>query len=92
MLQHPPYGPIDGNIYVGNLRGAKATDQYTCKGDDAGEVWAPIFTQHGFRYVEVTGGGPGLYGGGGQYCSVTTEHETPVAAPPQASPSRRRWT
>merc|ERR550514_1947608 len=55
LLQHPPYGPIDGNIYVGNLRGAKATDRYTCKGDPAGESWEPVFTQHGFRYVEVTG-------------------------------------
>jgi hypothetical protein len=55
LLQHPPYGPIDGNIYVGNLRGAKATDTYICKGDPNGEEWQPSFTQHGFRYVEVTG-------------------------------------
>jgi len=55
LLQHPPYGPKDGNIYVGNLRGAKATDTYICKGDPNGEEWQPTFTQHGFRYVEVTG-------------------------------------
>eukprot|EP01052_Picozoa_sp_SAG31_P019141 SAG31_NODE_1385_length_8573_cov_27.673118_4_plen_134_part_00 len=52
-LQHPPYGPRDGNIYVGNLRGAKATDTYILKGDPQGEVFEPVFTQHGFRYVEL---------------------------------------
>ena len=55
LLQHPPYGPIDGNIYVGNLRSAKATDVYICSGNPDGEEWQPTFTQHGFRYVEVTG-------------------------------------
>ena len=25
VLQHPPYGPADGSIYVGNLRSALAT-------------------------------------------------------------------
>jgi alpha-L-rhamnosidase len=55
LLQHPPYGPVDGSIYVGNLRGAKATDTYICKGDPDGEEWQPSFTQHGFRHVEVTG-------------------------------------
>ena len=28
VLQHPPYGPFDGSVYVGNLRTAKATDTY----------------------------------------------------------------
>ena len=44
-LQHPPYGPRDGNIYVGNLRGAKATDIYILKGDPEGEEFQPVFTQ-----------------------------------------------
>jgi len=52
-LMHPPYGPRDGNIYIGNLRGAKAIDTYTLKGDPAGEEFQPTFTQHGFRYVEL---------------------------------------
>ena len=52
-LMHPPYGPRDGNIYVGNLRGAKATDTYILKGDPEGETFQPVFTQHGFRYVEM---------------------------------------
>ena len=55
LLQHPPYGPADGSIYVANLRGAKATDVYTCSGDPSGEEYEPTFTQHGFRYAEVSG-------------------------------------
>ncbi len=44
----------DGTIYTENLRAAKCTDTYICKG--GGEiVWRPRFTFHGFRYVEVTG-------------------------------------
>jgi len=44
----------DGTIYTTNLRGARATDTYFCKGDGK-EVWQPRFTFHGFQYVEVTG-------------------------------------
>jgi len=56
LLQHPPYGPKDGNIYVGNLRSARATDLYTTGGVSEGvEVFEPVFTYHGFRFVEVTG-------------------------------------
>ena len=44
----------DGTIYTTNLRGARATDEYTCKGG-APENWEPRFTFHGFRYVELTG-------------------------------------
>lgn len=51
----------DGTIYTTNLRGARATDTYICKGA-AKEIWQPRFTFHGFQYVEVTGypGTPGL--------------------------------
>ena len=59
VLQHPPYGPRDGNVYVGNLRSAKATDVYVCRGDPAGESVEFSFTQHGFRYVELTFQGAG---------------------------------
>ena len=41
-LMHPPYGPRDGNIYVGNLRSAKATDVYILKGDLEGEEFQPV--------------------------------------------------
>jgi alpha-L-rhamnosidase len=56
----------DGTLYTDNLRRAKATDVYICKGDD-GEYYEPRFTFHGFQYVEVSGltseaGPPGVIG------------------------------
>ena len=51
------YGEVlepDGTLHTANLRGARATDTYICKGAPE-EVWEPRFTYHGFRYVEVTG-------------------------------------
>ncbi len=58
VLQHPPYGPVDGSIYVGNLRSAKATDTFTLKGTGAPETFEPHFTcvGNGLR-VLVWGGG-----------------------------------
>ncbi|HRK21305.1 MAG TPA: glycoside hydrolase family 78 protein [Fimbriimonadaceae bacterium] len=44
----------DGTIYITNLRGAKATDTYICKGQGT-ELWEPRFTFHGFQYIEVSG-------------------------------------
>jgi alpha-L-rhamnosidase len=44
----------DGTLYTENLRRAKATDVYVCKGGDE-EIYEPHFTFHGFQYVEVTG-------------------------------------
>ena len=44
----------DGNLYVDNLRGAKATDLYT-PAEDGTFSWTPRFTYHGFRYVEIAG-------------------------------------
>ena len=41
-------------LYLENLRGARATDHYICRGDGI-ETWEPRFTFHGFRYVEVRG-------------------------------------
>jgi len=43
-----------GNFYTENLRSAKATDQYTTKGQGV-ETFEPHFTFHGFRYVAVSG-------------------------------------
>jgi alpha-L-rhamnosidase len=43
-----------GELYVANLRSAKATDTYTFRGDGE-EVVEPRFTSHGFRYAEVAG-------------------------------------
>lgn len=44
----------DGNVFTGNLRSARATDTYIMKGGEP-ETWEPRFTQHGFRYVELSG-------------------------------------
>jgi alpha-L-rhamnosidase len=44
----------DGTIYTENLRNADATDVYILRGGGV-ETFAPHFTFHGFRYVEVTG-------------------------------------
>ncbi|WP_081795008.1 family 78 glycoside hydrolase catalytic domain [Nocardioides sp. URHA0020] len=44
----------NGAFYVGNLRAAKVTDYYTFK--ESGTVeYTPKFTQHGFRYIEISG-------------------------------------
>jgi alpha-L-rhamnosidase len=42
------------SLYLANIRGAKVTDEYVCKGSGV-EQWQPRFTYHGFRYVEMTG-------------------------------------
>lgn len=44
----------DGTLYTANLRSAKATDRYIF--GSAGEIdFTPMFTFHGFRYVEIAG-------------------------------------
>jgi alpha-L-rhamnosidase len=53
-LRHAETLRPDGNLYVDNLRSARATDVYTLRGGGP-EVWEPRFTYHGFRFVEVTG-------------------------------------
>lgn len=44
----------DGTLYVANLRNAKATDNYTFANDGT-EEYQPLFTFHGFRYMEMSG-------------------------------------
>jgi alpha-L-rhamnosidase len=53
MLRHAEV--LDGDeLYVDNLRRARATDGYVTGGAEV-EVFEPRFTVHGFRYVEVAG-------------------------------------
>jgi alpha-L-rhamnosidase len=54
VLRHAEMLNPDGSIYTTNLRGARATDTYVLRGKGE-EVYQPLFTFHGFRYVEVTG-------------------------------------
>ena len=42
----------DRSVYRGNLRTAKATDTYICKGGGE-DIYEPHFTFHGFQYVEL---------------------------------------
>lgn len=44
----------DGSIYTENLRNADASDTYVLSGS-SDESFAPSFTFHGFRYLELTG-------------------------------------
>lgn len=44
----------DGTLYTDNLRFAKATDTFICRGDTE-ETFEPRFTFHGFQYAEITG-------------------------------------
>jgi alpha-L-rhamnosidase len=43
----------DSTLYTDNLRSAECTDRYIADGPTDG--WCPMFTYHGFRYVEITG-------------------------------------
>jgi len=54
-LRHAEILDQKGNLYTANLRGADQTDRYTLRGDEAGEVFEPRFTFHGFRYVALSG-------------------------------------
>ncbi|MBN2909745.1 family 78 glycoside hydrolase catalytic domain [Polycladomyces sp. WAk] len=54
VLRHAEVLDRDGNFYTGNLRKAKQTIRYVCKGE--GEEWyQPHFTYQGFRYVQIEG-------------------------------------
>ncbi|CAF1081136.1 unnamed protein product [Rotaria sordida] len=43
------------NIYTENLRDAIASDTYVLRGDPVSEIYEPIFTIHGFRYLSIFG-------------------------------------
>ncbi len=47
-------GERKGQLYTANLRAARATNTYTFARDET-VTYRPLFTQHGFRYVEITG-------------------------------------
>ena len=45
-----------GNLWTENLRHAESTDVYIANGLETPETWwHPVFSYHGFRYVEVSG-------------------------------------
>lgn len=53
-LEHAEVLDCEGNFYIGNLRSAKQTVTYTCRGVEA-ETFEPYLSFQGFRYVKVTG-------------------------------------
>jgi alpha-L-rhamnosidase len=57
ILRHAEALDADGALYTANLRSAQQTEQYILRGDGV-EVYAPHFTYHGFRYVEVETSAP----------------------------------
>jgi alpha-L-rhamnosidase len=54
-LRHGEMLHPDGRLMTENLRRARATNIYVCRGDTEGESWTPQFTYQGFQYVEITG-------------------------------------
>lgn len=84
-IRHAEVLNDDGTIYCANLRGAAATDTYTCRGGGE-EVWEPAFTFHGFRYVEITGlsGRPAL----GDVTGVAFSSDMPPAGTFECSDPR----
>jgi len=44
----------NGQLYTANLRSIKQQDLYIIAGNGE-ELFAPFFTYHGFRYIEITG-------------------------------------
>ncbi|HEY8454577.1 MAG TPA: family 78 glycoside hydrolase catalytic domain [Actinopolymorphaceae bacterium] len=55
LVRHAEVLDHKRELYVEALRGARATDEFILSGAEAGEVFEPRFTVHGFRYVEVSG-------------------------------------
>ncbi|MDO3411915.1 glycoside hydrolase family 78 protein [Saccharibacillus sp. CPCC 101409] len=53
-LQHAEVLDAAGNFYTGNLRSAKQTVTYICRGKGE-EIFEPYLSFQGFRYVKVTG-------------------------------------
>lgn len=45
----------DGSLYRDNLRNALSTDIYIASGKEKDTWWSPVFSYHGFRYVEIKG-------------------------------------
>jgi alpha-L-rhamnosidase len=53
-LRHAEVLDQDGNYYIDNLRRAKQTNTYICKGGGV-EIFEPSFTFQGFRFVDISG-------------------------------------
>jgi alpha-L-rhamnosidase len=65
-----------GDVYLENLRTARATDEYVLAGSGV-ERWEPSFTYHGFRYVHVEA--PGVELGESSITGIVAHSDTPAA-------------
>jgi alpha-L-rhamnosidase len=74
-LQHAEVLDKEGNFYIGNLRKAKQTNVYICKGEGK-ESYEPRFTFQGFRYVKVEGYPGEVLPEHFTGCVITTDLET----------------
>jgi alpha-L-rhamnosidase len=54
VIRHAEALEPAGGLYTASLRSAKQTDAYTFRGEGQ-EVFEPRFTEHGFRYAEISG-------------------------------------
>lgn len=62
VLSHPPFATYDGSAWMGNLFWSYPVDSYIASGASAGggngtasgETYEPSFTEHGFRFVELS--------------------------------------
>jgi hypothetical protein len=55
VVSHPPFAPYDGSAWMGNLFWAYPVDSYIAAGvPGRDESYEPAFTEHGFRYVELS--------------------------------------
>ena len=73
VIKHAEVLDKEGNFYTENLRGAKATDTFICKGGE--ETFMPHFTFHGFRYICVEGMGRDLNLEDFTACALHTDME-----------------
>jgi alpha-L-rhamnosidase len=78
VLRHGEMLHPDGRLMIENLRRARATDRFVLRGDPGGEIYQPLFTYHGFRYVEVSGY-PGQ-AAAGDLTGVVIHSDTPPAS------------
>ena len=54
VMSHPPFATYDGSAWMGNLFWAYPVDSYIASGAATSESYEPSFTEHGFRYVELS--------------------------------------
>lgn len=73
VIRHAEALDENGNFYTVNLRTAKATDTFICSGKE--DTFRPMFTYHGFRYIQVEGLGEDINPEDFTACVIHTDLE-----------------